>query len=200
MSTRRALLTAAVPLALAPLAACSNGAPEANLLREPPLDPQAWFQGRTDAYGVFETLTGHVSFGFRTWLEGAPTPDGFTLRERFSYDTGERWERTWRFVRNGPGRWRAQAENTPAPGDMAAAGNAVRMRYVADMPTGASVQRLGFDMRLHRVGPLVVNRSAVSKWGAPVGRLSMIFVKPGADTGDADAIGALPPFPIPRAR
>ena len=197
-ATRRAAALGLAACAAAPLAACATGgAPEP--LAEPAFDPEAWFAGRTDAYGLFEAF-GRARFGFRTWLEGRPTPDGFALRERFLYDTGERWERTWRFARAGPGAWSAVAENTPRPGRMTAQGSAARMVYVADMPTGGRLQRLRFDMRLNRVGPLVQNRSDVSAFGVPVGRLTMTFVKPGADTGDADAIGAMPAFPVPRAR
>lgn len=196
--TRR---TALVTLgAVLPLAACASHAPEDNRLEEPPFDPEAWFEGRTDAYGLFETLGGHASFGFRTWLEGVRTPDGFTLRERFLYDTGERWERTWRFVRSGPGAWTARAENTPHAGVLRASGSAARMLYTADMPSGGKLQRLGFDMMLNRVGPVVQNRSDVSKWGVKVGRLTMTFLKPGVDTADADAIGSMPPFAVPQAR
>ena len=197
--TRRRATVGVVALALAapPLVACAGSRPEP--LKEPAFDPESWFEGRTDAYGLFEAL-GRARFGFRTWLEGARTPDGFTLRERFLYDTGERWERTWRFVREGEGAWSASAENTAAPGRMLAQGSAARMTYTADMPSSGKLQRLHFDMRLNRVGPVVQNRSDVSKWGLPIGRLTMTFVKPGADTGDADAIGAMTAFPVPRAR
>ena len=196
---RRTLLRlAALPLVVAPLGACA-GEPRPEPLREAVFDPEAWFEGRTDAYGLFEAL-GRARFGFRTWLEGARTPDGFTLRERFLYDTGERWERTWRFARGGAGAWTAAAENTPRPGRLLAEGSAARMVYVADMPSGGKLRRLRFDMRLNRVGAVVQNRSDVSAFGLPLGRLTMTFVKPGPQTADADAIGAMPAFPVPRAR
>lgn len=195
--TRRAAVLGLSALAAPGLAGCASSSPEP--LAEAPFDPAAWFEGRTDAYGLFEAL-GRARFGFRTWLFGARTADGFTLRERFLYDTGERWERTWRFGRAGEGAWTAAAENTVRPGRLEAQGSAARMIYTADMPSGGALQRLRFDMRLNRVGPLVQNRSDVSKLGLPIGRLTMTFVKPGADTGDADAIGSLPPFPVPRAR
>ncbi len=194
--TRRTAMLGLGALA-APASARASAGPEP--LREPAFDPETWFEGRTDAYGLFEAL-GRARFGFSTWLQGERAPDGLILRERFLYDTGERWERTWRFARAGEGAWSAAAQNTPAPGRMVVQGSAARMVYVADMPTGGKLQRLRFDMRLNRVGPVVQNRSDVSKWGVPIGRLTMTFVKPGSGTGDADAIGAMPPFPVPRAR
>ncbi len=196
---RRAALLGFAALGAAPLAACAGAGRAPEPLAEPAFDPQAWFAGRTDAYGLFEAL-GRARFGFRTWLEGAPTPDGFTLRERFLYDTGERWERTWRFARAGGGAWTARAENTPEPGTLRAQGSAARMVYVADMPSGGKLTRLRFDMRLNRVGPLVQNRSDVFAFGLKIGRLTMTFVKPDAGTADADAIGAMAPFPVPHAR
>ena len=198
MTTRRTAVAGLAALATAPLSACATGgAPEP--LREADFDPETWFEGRTDAYGLFESF-GRARFGFRTWLQGDRTPDGFTLRERFLYDTGERWERTWRFVREGAGAWSAAAENTVRPGRLLAQGSAARMAYVADMPSGGHLQRLRFDMRLNRVGAVVQNRSDISKFGLPVGRLTMTFVKPGPQTADADAIGAMPAFPVPHVR
>jgi len=200
---RRAVLMTAAALALPALAGCADHRAEASRLAEPAFDPPAWFSGDTYAYGLFEARGGAAKFGFHTWLHGAPAADGFTLRERFVYDTGERWERTWRFTRTGPAAWSATADNVRGSGEMTVAGDVARIRYGADMPTGAPGSgrtiALRFDMVLNRLGDgMVVNRAFVSKFGVGVGRITMVFVKPGAAWPEAAGVATLPPFPRPR--
>ena len=177
-------LRAAVSLSML-LTACAT-APERPANRT--LSIERDFAGTRYAYGVFEQ-GGRVTERFTARMEGRAVPGGFSLYERFRYEDGFTWARTWRFTPRGGGLYDGAAETVVGPGRIAVLGDTVRMRFTADQPQRAGAIRLQFDQRLTLLADgVIVNRSTVRKFGLPVGRITMTIVKPGAEPAEAAAI------------
>jgi hypothetical protein len=139
---------------------------------------------------VFESR-GRIAERFSMRMEGRPVPGGFTLYERFRHPDGFTWARTWTFRPRGGGVYDGTAETVVGTGRIEVLGDSIRMRFTADQPLRRGSIRLGFDQRLTRLeDDVVINRSTVSKFGVPFGRITMTFVKSGSTHSAAGTIPA----------
>ena len=75
-----------------------------------------YFQGRTRAWGMFETITGKVKKSFVADIEGRWDGDDFLLEEDFTFSDGEKDTRTWRLKFNDYGSFQASCADTHTPG------------------------------------------------------------------------------------
>lgn len=166
--TRRTLLTALIPGALA---ACAR----VPASPEPPVEPvtlESAFLGRKTGRGLFRVdLTGDER-RFTARLNGTLRGDRLTVVEDFVYDDGQADRLTWVFDRAGPGRWTGRREDTVGLAEVIETGTEIRLTYTADFVSPQGVTRLDFaDVIYRRPDGRIINDAVVRRWGLPVARV-----------------------------
>jgi hypothetical protein len=171
---RRAVVVGA---AAALLSACAGppaippapGAPNVSL--------EGFFQGRTVGKGSFSAPIAGVRRELTVITRGRWDGRTLVLREDFEFADGEKDVKTWRFTKVGPGVYEGVREDVIGKADVRQVGNTIQLRYTADVRAkDGSVTRLDFA---DTIAPLdrrsVLNEAVVSKFGVPIGRISLVF-------------------------
>jgi Protein of unknown function (DUF3833) len=174
---RRALLT--IPLVLAVAAGCA-GPP---VLTVPPDAPaftlEGFFKGRTVGKGAFTSSIAGVNRPLTVITQGRWDGKTLVLREDFFFADGEKDVKTWRFTKTGAGIYEGTREDVIGKAVVRQVGNTVQLTYSADVRAkDGSVTRLDFA---DTIAPLdrrsVLNKAVVSKFGVPIGDVTLTFVK-----------------------
>lgn len=146
----------------------------------PRLILEDYFQGETQAAGIFEDRFGTIRRQFTVDITGTWDGRELVLDERFTYADGERDRRVWRIEKTGPNAYQGRAADVIGHAQGAARGNALNWRYEMDLKVGDGTWRVRFDdwMFLQPSGVLI-NRARVSKFGLEIGTVTLSFHKPG---------------------
>ncbi len=146
--------------------------------QEPKLDLFTYFEGKTEAFGIFEDRSGDVKRSFTVDITGTIDGDTLTLDEQFLYSDGERDERIWVIKKLSDGRYEGRADDVIGTAAGLSAGNALNWSYVLDLPVGDTSYHVTFDdwMFLQPKGVLI-NIAKVKKWGFNIGRVTLTFQK-----------------------
>jgi hypothetical protein len=165
-------------LALALAAAgCASMRPEQFASGTPRFVLEEYFQGRTQATGLFEDRFGKVRRQFTVTIDGKLEPDGtLVLDEDFTYADGEKQRRIWRLKRTSPTTYEGRANDVPGVAKGVISGNSFRFQYEVDLKVGNDVWRVRFDdwMFLQPNG-VVLNRAWVYRWGVEIGSVTLSF-------------------------
>lgn len=146
--------------------------------QRPQLDLKSYFNGTIDAYGMFQDRSGEVVKRFHVLIEADWEGDSGTLDEHFSYADGSTQRRVWRIVDEGGGRYRGSADDVVGTALGAAAGNALRWRYVLRLPVNGREFNVDFDDWMFLMDERVmINRSVMSKFGFRLGEVTLTFVR-----------------------
>ncbi len=144
----------------------------------PPLELRNFFNGRVDAWGMFQKRSGEVVKRFTVVIEGRPDGDNLILDERFTYSDGTHQRRVWTIRPDGPGRWRGTASDVVGEALGEVAGNALRWRYVLRLPVDDAVYDVTLDDWMYMLDEqTLANRSFMSKFGVEVGQITLFFRK-----------------------
>jgi Protein of unknown function (DUF3833) len=172
--TRRALLAGSAALALSACAGPPDIKPAAGA---PPFTLEGFFTGRTVGTGAFTSQIAGVNRGLTVVTQGRWDGRTLTLREDFFFKDGEKDVKTWRFTRIAPGRYEGTREDVIGKADVRQVGNTVQLTYTADVRAkDGSVTRLDFaDTIAPLDGRRVLNEAVVSKFGVPIGKVSLVF-------------------------
>lgn len=144
----------------------------------PSLALEDYFQGRTEAWGLFEDRFGRVRRQFKVDVDGSFDGRELTLVEDFVYADGEEDRRIWRITSLGDGRYEGRADDVVGAATGEALGNALHWEYDMQLPIGDSTWQVHFDdwMLLQNDGVLI-NRATVSKFGITLGEVTLFFRK-----------------------
>ncbi len=144
--------------------------------KEPRLELERYFEGRSRATGLFEDRFGRLRRQFVVDIEGTWDGELLTLDERFRYADGERDRRVWRITKIDDSTYEGRADDIIGVAKGKVAGNALNWRYSMDLPVGDSTWRVDFDdwMFLQEDGVLL-NRARMSKWGITLGTVMLSF-------------------------
>ena len=129
---------------------------------------EGFFTGRSIAKGSFRSITG-VKKTFQVQLLGKWDGRTLTLREDFTFDDGTHDRKTWRFTKDGPGRYRGTREDVIGETEVSIKGNVARFSYVVLLDANNRRNRVRFHdtMTLNTDGR-VLNSAYVTKFGLPV--------------------------------
>jgi hypothetical protein len=175
--SRRHVMSAAAILLLA--TACA-GPPN---LPVPPDAPtftmEGFFTGRTVGKGAFSSSIAGVNRPLTVVTRGRWDGRTLTLREDFAFADGEKDVKTWRFTKTGPGVYEGTREDVIGKAVVRQVGNTVQLTYSADVRgKDGSVTRLDFADTIAPVDRRsVLNKATVSKFGVPIGDVTITFVK-----------------------
>lgn len=172
--------TAALMLAgAALLSGCSAPVtPDHYAQQTPKLDIERYFNGTLDVHGMYQDRAGTVQKRF-TVLMRCHWNDGVgTLEEDFSYADGSKQRRVWTLRRTAPGRYTGTAPDVVGEASVEVAGNAMRLRYVLEVPSDGKIYNVNFDDWLYLIDDRVMlNRASMSKFGFGLGSLTVAFNK-----------------------
>lgn len=144
----------------------------------PPLDLFAYFEGRTRAWGIFQSRSGELKRRFRVDIVGRVDGDRLTLTEDFVYDDGETQRRVWHIRRIDAHRYEGVADDVVGSASGETYGPALYWRYTLRLPFRGSTVEVQFDdwMFLHDDG-VMINRAEVKKFGLRVGEVTLFFTR-----------------------
>ncbi len=174
---RRRFLTVS---ALGLLASACAGPPNVPVPRDAPaFTLEGFFAGRTTGKGAFTSSIVGVNRPLTVVTRGRWDGRTLTLREDFFFADGEKDVKTWRFTKTGPGVYEGVREDVIGKAVVRQVGNTVQLTYSADVRAkDGSVTRLDFA---DTIAPIdrrsVLNKATVSKFGVPIGDVTLTFVK-----------------------
>ena len=167
--------------ALTALTGCGSVPVDRYRTEQPQLDLKRYFDGTFDAWGMFQDRSGAVVKRFHVVIEAAWQGETGTLDERFTYSDGSTQRRVWTITKLGENRYKGTADDVVGEAVGEAAGNALRWRYVMALPVDGKVYHVDFDDWMYLVDERVMlNRSAMSKWGFRLGEVTLSFTRRGS--------------------
>ena len=167
--------------ALTALTGCGSVPVDRYRAEQPQLDLKRYFDGTIDAWGMFQDRSGAVVKRFHVVIEAAWQGETGTLDERFTYSDGSTQRRVWTITKVGENRYKGTADDVVGEAVGEAAGNALRWRYVMALPVDGKVYHVDFDDWMYLVDERVMlNRSAMSKWGFRLGEVTLSFTRRGS--------------------
>ncbi len=176
---KRALLWVAAVLGLGGCASVDVGHYAAE---QPVLDLRQYFDGRLDAYGLFQDRAGKVVKRFHVRIDAHWEGDTGILDEHFTYADGSTQRRVWTLQRQPDGSYRGRADDVVGEARGELAGNALRWRYVLALPVDGKVYHVDFDDWMYLIDEQVMlNRSVMSKWGFRLGEVILSFTRSPAE-------------------
>lgn len=181
----------AVLAALVLLTGCGSMKIEDFAGNEPKFVLEEFFEGRSQATGVFYDRFGDIRRQFTVDIVGTVDGDRLTLVEDFVYDDGETERRVWELTRTGEDTYEGTAEGVVGMATGKIAGNAFHWTYTFDLKMKDRTLRVKFDdwMFLQPNG-VVMNVATVTKWGFELGTAVISFQKlDGMASGTASAAG-----------
>ena len=169
------LLAAALTLGLA---GCAAKGVEQYKAEQPALDLKTYLNGTLDAWGMFQGRSGDVQKRFHVVIDAKWTGDTGVLDENFKWSDGTTSRRVWTLVKQPDGTFRGTADDVIGEAIGEVAGNALRWRYVLALPVDGKVYHVDFDDWMFLMDDKVMlNRSAMSKFGFHLGEVTLSFRK-----------------------
>ncbi|WP_232417883.1 DUF3833 domain-containing protein [Methyloversatilis thermotolerans] len=177
---RRALCRLLSVIGLAVLAGCGGVQPDRYAAQKPALDLREYFNGRITGWGMFQDRSGEVIKRFVVRIDASWQGDTGTLDERFEWSDGTNSRRVWTLKHLGGGRYSGRADDVVGEAAGEASGNALRWRYVLALPVDDKVYNVDFDDWMYLIDDKVMlNRSAMSKFGVHLGEVTLSFTREG---------------------
>lgn len=160
------------------LGGCASVKIEDFAAERPQLHLPAFFDGTLDAYGMFQDRAGRVVKRFHVEIHATWNGDVGTLDEHFTYSDGSTQRRVWTLTRLDEHRYRGTADDVVGEAVGTVSGNALRWRYVLALPVDGKVYHVDFDDWMFPMDDKVMlNRSAMSKFGFRLGEVTLSFHK-----------------------
>ncbi|MGZ3158052.1 MAG: DUF3833 domain-containing protein [Burkholderiaceae bacterium] len=146
--------------------------------QKPALDLKQYFNGIIDASGMFQDRSGTVIKRFTVVMKCRWEGDVGTLDEDFSYSDGTKQRRVWTLHKVAADRYIGTAADVVGEAIGITAGNALRWKYVLDLPVDGKNYHVNFEdwMYLMEDG-VMLNRAAMSKFGFGLGEVTLSFTK-----------------------
>ena len=162
----------------ASLAGCASPTVEQYATEKPALDITRYFNGTLDAHGMFQDRSGAVIKRFVVVMRCSWQGDTGTLDEDFTYADGSKQKRVWTLKKTGADTFSATAPDVVGAAQGVVAGNALRWQYVLAQPVGDKVYNVDMEDWMFLIDDKVMlNRTAMSKFGVNLGSVTLSFTK-----------------------
>jgi hypothetical protein len=137
-----------------------------------------FFKGGSRATASFSAING-VKRDFTVKLSGKWNGRTLNLREDFVYADGERARKTWRFSKTGEGRYSGTREDVIGAAIVRIHGGIAKFSYLVDLDggSGKNIVRFYDTIRFSSDGRSALNTAIVTKYGLPVAKVRVDFVK-----------------------
>ena len=144
----------------------------------PSLSLENYFNGKTEAWGMFHDRFGNLKRMFKVNITGTLESDKLILDERFLYDDGEKDSRIWTINILGDNQYSGTASDVVGEAKGVATGNALNWKYKLNLKVKDSTVLVDFDDWMFlQDRNVLINRAEVKKWGINIGVVSITFLK-----------------------
>ena len=145
---------------------------------QPTLTLEDYFEGKTEAWGMFHDRFGNLKRTFKVDITGTLKSDILTLDEKFLYDDGEQDSRVWTIKILGNNQYSGTASDVVGVAKGISEGNALNWKYKLNLKVGDSTILVDFDDWMFlQDRNILMNRAEVKKWGLNIGVVSITFLK-----------------------
>ncbi len=161
------------------LGACSNKM-DINMFEknEPKFKLEDYFNGKTEAWGLFHDRFGNLKRSFKVDIIGTLNNNELTLDEKFLYNDGEEDSRIWKIKILGNNEYSGSADDVVGEAKGVAKGNALNWKYKLNLKVRDSTILVDFDDWMFlQDRNILINRAEVKKWGINVGVVTITFLK-----------------------
>lgn len=142
----------------------------------PKLDLRTYLNGKTKAWGILESRGGVVKRRFVVEMETVWNGNSGVLTEHFTFDDGEKSERTWTITYQDDNNFTATAGDVIGKAVGKQYGNALQMKYILDLKVGKTNYKVTLDDWMFQLDDKhLVNKSEIKKFGITVARLTIFF-------------------------
>ena len=174
MPFKMAFLVAAAAL----LGGCAGVDVNSYKSERPELRLEEYFNGRLDAWGMFQQRDGKVVKRFKVIVDASWEGDRGILDERFTYSDGTTQQRIWRIEKSGAESYTGTADDVIGVASGKVAGNSLHWIHTLKLPVDDKVYEVEFDdwMFLQQDG-VMINRSVMKKFGIRLGEVPLFFRK-----------------------
>lgn len=136
----------------------------------------SYFQGETQAWGVFEDCFGGIRRKFVVNIVGERVAGELVLTEYFEYDDGCTERRVWRIRQVRQHEFRGRTDDIVGHATGVSDANTLNWCYRMRLRIGGKSIVVRFDDRMYFMpDQTLVNRARVSKYGITLGTLSLFF-------------------------
>ena len=137
-----------------------------------------YFEGKTEAWGMFHDRFGNLKRTFKVDITGTIESNTLTLDEKFLYDDGEQDSRVWTIKILGNNQYSGTASDVVGKAKGISEGNALNWKYKLNLKVGDSTILVDFDDWMFlQDRNILMNRAEVKKWGLNIGVVSITFLK-----------------------
>ena len=144
--------------------------------QQPALQLEQYFNGRVEAWGMFQKRNGEVVKRFQVQIDASWQGERGILDESFVYSDGSKQRRVWQLTRVAQGRYVGRADDVEGDAVGEVSGNALRWRYVLRLPVDGVEYRVDFDDWMYLIDrETMANRSVMSKFGVELGQVTPFF-------------------------
>ena len=145
---------------------------------KPKFSLENYFEGKTEAWGMFHDRFGNLKRTFKVDITGTLNSDTLTLDEKFLYDDGEQDSRVWTIKILGNNQYSGTASDVVGEATGISEGNALNWKYKLNLKVGDSTILVDFDDWMFlQDRNILMNRAEVKKWGLNIGVVSITFLK-----------------------
>ena len=145
---------------------------------QPTLTLEDYFEGKTEAWGMFHDRFGNLKRTFKVDITGTIESNTLTLDEKFLYDDGEQDSRVWTIKILGNNQYSGTASDVVGEAKGISEGNALNWKYKLNLKVGGSTILVDFDDWMFlQDRNILMNRAEVKKWGLNIGVVSITFLK-----------------------
>lgn len=178
MMQRRLLLSVAVAAPVV-LSGCASQNLDGYASEKPVLDLAQYFNGKIDAYGIFQDRSGQIVKRFTVVMDCSWKGNEGVLDEAFTYSDGSTDRRIWTLKRSPDGRYTGTAADVLGEAAGEEKGNAFRWAYTLKLPVDGKIVEVQFDDWMYLMNDKVMlNKAVMSKFGIRLGEVTLTFVKP----------------------
>jgi len=178
MMQRRLFLSAAVAAPVV-LSGCASQNLDGYASEKPVLDLARYFNGKIDAYGIFQDRSGQIVKRFTVVMDCSWSGNEGVLDEAFTYSDGTTQRRIWRLTQHADGRSTGTADDVVGQASGQTRGNAFRWNYTLALPVDGRVFEVQFDDWMFLMDERVMlNKAVMSKFGVTLGEVTLAFYKP----------------------
>ncbi len=181
-------------IALMFLSGCTEMKPVDFKNTTPKLAIEDFFNGKTQASGIFEDRFGNLRRQFTVDIDGKWDGASLVLDEKFAYTDGEHDRRVWTIVKTGAHTYEGRAGDVIGMAKGEVQGNALNWQYEMDLKVGDGTLRVHFnDWMFLQPSGMLINRARVSKLGVEIGTVTLAFIKADAkQTGFSETLSEQP--------
>ena len=176
-------------LAFSVLAACSSVTVQDYADDQLKLEPEKFFDGNLNAYGVIKDRSGKVTRRFEASILASWENGIGTLDEDFVFDDGEQQKRIWTLTPNGSQTYTGTAGDVVGEGLAHWQGNAMFLDYTLRIELEDGPIDVKIDDRMYRVNDnVVINESKMRKFGFGVGEILLTIMRHPDQAADCPSV------------